>query len=845
MRVHASLNREARLAGAAARPFREPGVDDNFAPDRRFGIEHVALDLRIDPVAGQLVAVARLSLTPTPTGMGPVLLHLDEVTVDAVEWDGPAEPGVRWTHDDGELRVRGPSGAGTLTVRYGGAPRRGLYFIAPDAARPDRGHQVWSQCQDEDGHFFFPCFDHPSARQRFTITVDAPADYTVLSNGRLDGQEDLDEGWRRWRWRQDEPIAAYLVTVVVAQLKAVEDHHGELSVRYLVPPHFSDADTRRVFGRTPEMIAVYEETFGVPFPWDRYDQVTVEDFIFGGMENVAATTMTDLLLIDERAWGDYDGQSLIAHELGHQWFGDLVTCQDWSQAWLNEGWATFSECVWARHAHGRGYAAWYTWSKAQAYFEESDGRYARPVVSYAFREPIDVFDRHLYEKGACVLNTLRYQLGDKLFWPGVRGYLERHRMSTVHTRHFQRALEDATGYNLDRFFRQWVHAPGYPSLEVKLSHDEDRRLLNVQVKQTQTGEGVPERFHLNLRLEMVCEEEIQIVDLWVRERERSWAVPCVYPPLRVRVDADFRVLSRIKLDAPRRWLINALAHDDCPVMRIRSARALAREVHPEAAGALRDALTRDPDWYVRAELAGVLGKLGGEAARDALLSALDTEPNPRVRRDVVTALGSFRDDVVGDRLLKVVEDGDPGLLAEGEAGFALGRMRSPHARRACALLLERDAWGDALRTRGLRGLGASRDPEVLDTLLFWTGADRAPRVQAAAVTALGQLIDEVPDLSPAAFDRLIELIRESPFRVQLAAIGAAGKLRDPRAAPALRQVHESAPDGRTRRMAFEALASVRDGRTGEHALASLRATVEALERKHNDLRDRLDRLSKD
>ncbi len=813
-----SLVEEAResqwLRLDGSRPFAEPGISPHYGPDRSFSIERIDLELKLDPAVHHVDGVARLHIRPTLAGLGEVVLDLEDVNVHEVE-------GVQsWRHISGKLRLR-VEGAGTVVVRYSARPRQGLYFV--------KGRQVWSQCQDEDAHFFVPCFDHPSVKHAWGVTITAPDKYQVVGNGAFVSRTES-EGWSTWVYEQAEPMPAYLLTVVVADVEIHEDSHGDLPLRYLVPHGWSASDVQRIFGRTPEMVGALEDFYGVAYPWPRYDQVVVEDFIFGGMENVAATTLTDVCMTDERAYQDWKADTLIAHELAHQWFGDLLTCQDWSQGWLNEGWATYSEVIWACRDEGQHHAAWTAWSHARSYFSEAESRYSRPVVSYDFREPIDLFDRHLYEKGSSILHTLRYELGEQAFRAGAKLYLERHRYQTVHTRHFQRAMEEASGRNLDGFFQQWIYRAGHPDLDVELAHKDEQ--LSVQVKQKQETP-----FTFTLRVEV----DGRAVDLRVREKSHSFVVPVKQPPERVRVDPGFRVCAKLSIKAPRDWHKASLL-DPCPVVRIRTLQALAEDGSPQAIALVAGALS-DPAWTVRQEAAAELAKVRGSAARDALLAYLDRSDHDRARVAVVTALASFRDDeLVERRLLRMVEEGDVSLFAEGEAGRSLGRMLSDHAVPACALLLSRESWAGTLKARALAGLGATRDPSVLATLLEFSTESHPARVRAAAAAGLGQLADEVDSVRLEAVDRLCELARCGSFRVELNAMNALGRTRDPRAAGVLGRIHRSAPDGRSRRTAYEALAQIRSGRSSEEHLASLRGAVEVLEERNTELRTRIEKL---
>ena len=840
------LSRTLGVAGRVpqadpGRPFPEPGATPNYAPDRGCVVTHLDIGLRIDPVARTLEGDTTVTVAPLPSGALQVRLDLDDVTVTAVESpDGTPLP---YTHGGGVLDVRGlPPGGGKVRVRYAGRPSRGLYFTGPTTAAPQRPHMAWTQCQDEDGHRVFPCHDAPGIKQPVRVRVTAPADTAVVGNGKLVGQAPADDGFVTWTWDQPEPISAYLVMVVVGPLVVVEaeaDNAGRpLPLRYLAPPESTPAQLERVFGRTPEMVSFLAQRFGVPYPWARYDQVVVHDFIFGGMENVAATTLTDLVLTDDRAHLDAHFDDLIVHELAHQWFGDLVTCQDWSQAWLNEGWATYTEYLWQHHHEGPDEGHMGLLGKRDGYLAEDGGRYRRSITHYQFKNPIDMFDRHLYEKGGLVLHTLRGMLGEAAFWSGVTAYLEAHAHGAVHTRDFQRAMERASGRNLDGFFQQFVHGAGHPEIDVGIAHADG--LLSVTVTQKQSGPGVAEAFTFPLVIDIVDGSgETRRLTLPVDARSRSFAIPMPEAPARVDVDPDMAVLCKPTLKASRPLLLAALRGGATIPVRLTAAAALLDEGSTEALAAVCGALSADPFWGVRARLAGALAKHGGPVARAALLQAM-ADPHPKARRAIISALGGFRTADVRDALAALIGAGDPSVQVEGEAMKALGQTRDARVPALAERMLTQPSWGDLLRMRALEALGATRSAAALPTLLAHTAPTASNRARAAAAGALGQLAQDVESTRVDAAERLIELLADSPFRVRLAAVPALGRSRHMAGAAALGQVHASGGDGMLARRAFEARRTLLQGSGADAAVASLRDQVEALQKENQGLRTRLD-----
>ncbi len=820
-------------------PFEEPGIDPHYAPDRRVRITHVDLTLRVHPEERWFEGAATLHFEPLARYEGRASFDLDEVDVVAVHAaDGTP---LRYRTDDGSIRIETDDHREVHIRWRGERPRHGLYFTGPRAWCPERGYMAWTQCQDEDAHFVLPCHDHPGSKWTWSIRIEAPNGYTTLSNGReLERGEEADWGWSTWE--QTEPMPAYLFTAVAARLHRTDDRWRDRPVRYFVPEGAEEA-VARTFGKTPAMIEHFSTITGYDYPWPRYDQVVVHDFIFGGMENIACTTIGAIWLVDAKAALEFDPETLVSHELAHQWFGDLVTCQDWSQGWLNESWATFMEAVWWEHDRSPAEAIWYRYQTMEQYFSEFNERYRRSLISYRFREPIDVFDRHLYQKGSCVLWTLRGILGERAFWAGTRAYLQQNAYRTVHTRDFQRAMEQTTGTNLDGFFHQWVEAPGHPDLQVQLEQRDD--LLLVTVRQKQEGDGVPQSYRFPLRIEIITDGGTRAVSLPVQRREQVWALPVDGTVERVRIDPGLQVLATHAWSGPRSWWIRCLDDED-PVLVVRAAHTLLEEDHPEGRDAVHRCLGEHPFHGVRSWIAEQLGRCGGARARRLLVERLQEESDPRVRRAIASALGAFPHPDAATALLSVIDAPLITWQLTGAALEALGKTRDPRARATLVRHLDVPSWGDTLPCRALLGLGSTRDPAVLDPLLEASRLHRSDRVRAAAAQALGRLAPHL-EAEPArrrVQERLIEMLQEPGFRPQLSAIQALGTCGDRDALGPLDRIHRSAPDGRTRRTAYEAALRIRQAPGERRAIETLRREMEALKEQNAKLLERLDKLER-
>jgi aminopeptidase N len=730
-----------------------------------------------------------------------------------------------------------------VEIEYSATPRRGLYFIGPDEAYPNRRPQVWSQGQDEDSRHWFPCLDSPLDKATSELLATVPAPWVALSNGRLlERRDNGADGTITYHWRLDVPHSPYLITLAAGEYTILRDKHRdrdnrEVEVAYYAPPG-GEEEARRSFGRTPAMMALFSEKTGVPYPYPQYAQITVADFIFGGMENTSATTMTENTLHDARAHLDYSSEPLVAHELAHQWFGDLVTCRDWSQGWLNEGFATFMELIWAEHAEGPEEAAWERLENAGRYYKEDRERYRRPLVTNVFHEPIDLFDRHLYEKGSCVLHMLRRHLGDAGFWASVRRYLEVHATSTVETHDLARAIEQATGRNLDWFFEQWVFRAGHPELKLEHSYDEDTGLARLIVSQTQKTDSETPLFRIPTQMRYRVAGRDLTFDLEITEKQHTFFFPLSKAPEQAIFDPGRHLLARIEFDKNRRLWIRQLKNASESNDRIIAARVLAKRTEPEVVEALRSALLGDTFWAVSAEAAAALGDIRGEKARAALIEGLAIQ-HPKARRAVVKALGSFRhDDRVAASLESLLQRGDPSYYVEGEAALSLGRTRSPRALDALKAAADRPSFQDVIRQRVYEGMGKLRDERAIPVLLEGTRYGRSTFGRRAACAALGELGEGHTEVR----ETLEALLDDPDFRVRMAAIPALAEVGDARAIAALERAVARDLDGRVKRSGREAIRDLRERRKHDEQVRDLRDTVDKLQTEARALRDRLEKL---
>ena len=826
-------------AGAGA-PFALAGTVRQYERSRPFAIRHLALDLDLDFDDKAVAGKATLEFERQDPDHHELVLDAVGFELGKLRLDtGKGFVAARYEYDGDRISVHVPARAqrGRLEVHYRAVPRRGLYFLSPDSEVTDRPEQVWSQCQDEDARHWFPCHDKPHVKMTTELRVRVPAGFLALSNGELVGSQRPKGKGRRWRYhfRLDQPHPSYLVTLVAGRFDTIDDRAAragerEVPVTYHVPPGRKQ-DGRRSFGRTPHMIELFSKLTGVPYPWSRYSQVVVSDFIFGGMENTTATTMYEHILLDQRAALDVASEDLVAHELVHQWFGDYVTCRDWSHGWLNEGFATFFEHVEREDRLGLDEYEHGVRADLAAYLAEANGRYMRPIVCRDYQNPIDLFDRHLYEKGGLVLHMLRRELGDKLFWRGIHNYLERHAHGIVETNNLQRALEETSGRSLERLFDQWVYRPGHPVLEVKVSYDD--KLLSVNAKQTQKT-GATAVFAYPLEVEVADKSgRVKRYRKDVTQANDALVVSLPKRPAWVAFDPALRVCGSVSVETPGDMLRHQLEQGSSARVRALAAEALGRRDDSPSINALGKALANGKEaWMVRAEAARALGRVRGEQSFSLLEQHIRAD-HPKLRRAVVAALGAFRTPEAA-KLLTPVAKKDASYLVESEAARSLGRTRQPSAFEPLLGLVDRASWADVARAGALDGLAALRDESAVEPVMARTRYGIPTRGRRAAIAALAQLSQT------RAVREHLELMLEDPDPyLRIDVVRAIQTLGDPKSRGALARQLARELDGRVARRIREVLRDMGDAPAKER-----KRLGDELENVKNELAELKVRLAK-
>jgi aminopeptidase N len=842
------------------RAFALPGAGLQYGPDKTVDVEHIDLFLTPDLPGETLDGVATTTVRALDEAVASLALDAVDLEISEVRRNGKPQAFVQ---RDGRLEVRfePPIAAGERTsfaVTYRAVkPRRGLFFIKPTPEYPDKIAHAWTQSQDTNARFWFPCLDYPHEKQTTQTTIVVPKGQFALGNGAL--IERKDDGERTtFVYRQDVPHSTYLVTLVVGPF--VEHNQGTaganaVPVAYYVLPG-REEDGERSFSNTPRMIAAFEERIGTPYPYARYSQIAVTDFIFGGMENTSATTQTDRTLHDATAHLDFSSDFLVSHELAHQWFGDLLTCRDWSHAWLNEGFATFFEFVWREADLGYDEYLFGVFGAVAQYVDEDADRYRRPIVCNRFRDPIELFDRHLYEKGGAVLHMLRGELGEARFWRSIRHYVERNAQRSVETIDLIRAIEEATGRNLRGFFDRWVFGGGHPELTIKAQWDDKRKALTITIDQTQKSDDDHPPFTFDVEIGVVAEPlpaplanfgagklpGEQRIRAHVERAHETITIPLEFEPKLVRFDPGAFVLASVTDERGAAFAAATLGGDPDVVARIRAARALAKDGSKAAQQALAGAFEDDPFWGVLDEAAAALGRTRAPWAATILIRAL-AHAHPKVRRGAAVALGNFRDPAVASALILTAQ-GDVSYFVRTSALHALGRTRDPRAFDVLVAAAGALSWNGCVESGAVRGLAELGDARAIDPVLAAAALGKDELLRRAAIAALGRIGALLQSERVRVVEVLDELLDDPMFQVQLAAVAAVEALGDARHLGSLDRLTTQAFDARIRRDAMEAIVRIREAQATPVQVAGLRDDVDSIREEQQKFREKLETLAR-
>ncbi len=660
---------------------------------------------------------------------------------------------IEYTAKPNELQVKGSQAI---------TDAKGLYFINPDSTVKGKPVQIWTQGETQSSSAWFPTIDRPNQKTTEEIAMTVPAKYVTLSNGKLVSQTPAGPGLRTDTWKMDLPHAPYLFMMAVGDFKIYKDTWRNKEVNYYLEPKYAPF-AKQIFGNTPDMLEFFSTRLGVEFPWNKYAQIVARDYVSGAMENTSATLhgeqvqMTDRELLDR----EYSSESVIAHELFHQWFGDYVTAESWSNITVNESMADFSEALYAEHKYGQDAADAHNYRYRLAYLA-SPRDAAKNLVRFHYNEREDVFDLVSYQKGGAIVQMLRTYLGDDIFFAGLQKYLTDNKFGNGEAHQMRLAMEAVSGQDLNWFYNQWYYGSGHPVVSIDYGWDAASKTQSVTIKQTQPGTT----FRLPLAIDYYVNGKPQRQRVTMTEATQTFTMPLAARPELVNVDAEKFMLWQKTDNKPLAESAYQYAHAPLYVDRREALEAaVAQQTSSPAARAVVLAALQDKFYGLR--IAAIQGlkledKAVAKAAAPILRRLASTEKDTHVRATALLALGELKDKKDAKTLTTALSSQSYGI--QGASLQALGEIDAPQAL-ARAQTLEQEPH----LAQAVTGVYAAHGGPAQWNYIRTTYDAATGRSRYGLITPMVQMLGRLDD--PTAFGEDVDRLQKLAVQPQLRAYG--------------------------------------------------------------------------
>ena len=515
-------------------------------PKKTWDILNTKLDVSFDWTNCYLLGKATINLKPhfypsNITEIDAVGFTLNDVSII----NGNIKTLLKYTYDGKIIKIQLPrqynnNESLNLFIDYVSKPNqlktkgseaitsdKGLYFINPTGKESNKPQQIWTQGETQASSCWFPTIDAPNQKMTQEISITVDKKFKTLSNGLLIWQQLNADSTRTDVWKQSLPAPPYLTMMTIGDFTETKDQWNNIEVSYLVEKQYGQY-AKQIFGNTPEMLSFFSKTFGVNYPWEKYAQVVVRDYVSGAMENASATLLGEFMLKTDRELIDETNEDYIAHELTHQWFGDLVTCESWSNLTLNEGFATYGEYLWLYHKYGKDEAERHLLNDLNSYLNEAKSKQV-DLIRFGYDDKEDMFDSHSYNKGGRVLHMLRNLVGENAFFASIKLYLEKNKFKNVEAHDLRMAFEEVTGLDLNYFFNQWFFASGHPNLKITYSYNDTIKKQFVKVEQMQDLTYTP-LYRLPLRFDFYTKTKCDTHYVELTDKMKTFEFEVAYKP---------------------------------------------------------------------------------------------------------------------------------------------------------------------------------------------------------------------------------------------------------------------------------------------------------------------------
>ncbi len=617
-------------------------------------IIHTKLEVNFNWEKAQMNGTATITAKPYFYATDSLILDAKGMDIHSVELDKKT---LVYSYDSSYLRINlGRSYSKdekyTVVIQYTSKPNerllggssaitsdKGLYFINPTGSDPSKMPQIWTQGETEASSVWFPTIDSPNTKTTQETYITVADKYVTLSNGKLVSSSKNNNGTRTDYWKQDLPHSPYLFMLAVGEFKIVKDTYtrkdgSKMDVNYYVEPAY-EKNAKAIFGETPAMIGYFSKLLGVEYPWDKYHQIVVREYVSGAMENTGAVVFGDYVYKNDRELLDENDQSTIAHELFHHWFGDLVTCESWSNLPLNESFANYSQYLWDEFRYGKDEADYQASIEADGYYQSAQSSGYHNLIWFDYENREQMFDGHSYNKGGRILHMLRSYLGDEAFFKALNLYLTANKFKPAEFNQLRLAFEEVCGEDLNWFFNQWFLAAGHPVLDVKQTQTNNSVTLSIQ--QNQNLELSP-LFKLPLEIAIYDDLGEHIHKISIDSVKQQFTFPFSGTLKNCEFDYQHQLLAKVREEKPLHHYQFQYYHSKRYNARKNALIYSTKDKSGVAQQLILDAIN-DPFWHIRSLAIEKAGKLTNENAGKALVKIKElalNDPNSSVRASALT-----------------------------------------------------------------------------------------------------------------------------------------------------------------------------------------------------------------
>lgn len=537
----------------------------NFNRIRAYDVQHYIIRVSFDRAEKTVFGDTTIQLKPLQNEFKELAFDADRLNFESIKLE-PSGKDLTFRQAGEKIFIAldksySPADLISVRLKYSVKPKTGVIFVDEkrEKGKITRPAQIWTQNQPEDAHRWFPSYDFPDDKATSEEFITVKNDETAIGNGELIKITENADGTKTFHYKMPVRHSTYLTSFVVGNYSKVSGSYKNIPLGFYVYPG-KESIVSDAFGKTKDILRILEDLTGIDFPFNKYDQTLVANFKqFSAMENITATTFYDKdVILVETDSGKKLVEDTVAHELAHSWFGNLVTCRNWAELWLNEGFATYMEAAYREKMYGRKeYLRLIQEDVYEHFYEEKRRSLHHGLFNLLARPDDSIFDTTTYQKGGVVIHMLRETIGDKAFWKAVHAYLARHKFENVETPDLQNAMEEASGKNLDWFFGQWVYACGFPRLEAEQIYNPAQQTLTLTIKQVQEADNlVPAAFILPMDVEITTENGAQIEKIQIDKRNQSFTFKLNGKLKKIEFDKDFKIPLKILKMEPVKTLKN-------------------------------------------------------------------------------------------------------------------------------------------------------------------------------------------------------------------------------------------------------------------------------------------------